>query len=53
MGTLHEIKNRDVSQQTAKFAVLDGVQDAVMVINSQVRKKREFFHLFFIELFIF
>ena len=35
MGTLHEIKSRETSSQTAKFAVLDGVQEAVLVINSQ------------------
>ena len=34
MGTLHEIKSRDVGAQTAKFAVLDGINDAVLVINS-------------------
>ncbi len=34
MGTLHEIKSRDVGQSGTKFAVLDGISEAVLVINS-------------------
>jgi len=34
MGTLHEIKSRETSIQSEKFAVLDGVQEAILVINS-------------------
>ena len=34
MGTLHEIKSRETSVQSEKFAVLDGIQEAIMVINS-------------------
>ncbi len=34
MGTLHEIRSRDMNATSAKFAVLDGISDAVLVINS-------------------
>lgn len=35
LGSLHEIKSRDASTQNARFAVLDGIQDAILVINAQ------------------